>query len=275
MSGAAFPARAAAALAAFLALALALGGGAAHAHTPYLLPASFEVEPTGTISVDAGFTEKFFLPDVAFGDTRFALTTPDGSVLPFGDVRQFKTRTVAEQQLPGAKGTYRLSTGPRLGAIFRSWDLNGKVEVARDPATPVPAGAKLLSHYQSLSISEAYVTAGAPTKAALAPSGQGLEIVPVTHPSDLFAGETFEFTVQFNGQPLAGQKVDLYRSAMDLASQHSAESLKTDAQGRIRYAMKQPGVYLALIRHRAPAPAGAAAPMYGHNYTLTFRVLAP
>jgi len=256
-------------------VAVALGlAGLAHAHTPYLLPASFEIEPTATVSVDAAFTEKFFLPDVAFGNTRFAITTPDGSVLPFGEVHQFKTRTVAEQQLPGAKGTYRLSTGPRLGAIFRSWDLNGKVEVARDPATPVPAGAKLLAHYQSLSVSEAYVTAGAPTKAALAPSGQGLEIVPVTHPSDLFTGESFEFTVQFDGQPLAGQKVDIYRSAMDLASQHSAESLKTDAQGRIRYAMQQPGVYLALIRHRAPAPAGAAAPMYGNNYTLTFRVLA-
>lgn len=259
-----------------VAAALGLAGLAApaHAHTPYLLPASFEIEPTSTISVDAAFTEKFFTPDVAFGDTRFAITTPDGSVLPFGEVRQFKTRTVAEQKLPGAKGTYRLSTGPRLGAIFRSWERDGKVEVARDPATPVPAGAKLLSHYQSLSVSEAYVTAGAPNKTALAASGKGLEIVPVTHPSDLFTGEAFEFVVQFNGQPLARQKVDIYRSPMDLASQHTAESLTTDAEGRIRYAMKQPGVYLALIRHRAPAPEGAAAPMYGNNYTLTFRVLA-
>lgn len=255
-------------------LGLAGLAGPAHAHTPYLLPASFEIEPTSTISVDAAFTEKFFTPDVAFGDTRFAITTPDGSVLPFGDVRQFKTRTVAEQKLPGAKGTYRLSTGPRLGAIFRSWERDGKVEVARDPATPVPVGAKLLAHYQSLSISEAYVTAGAPTKAALAASGKGLEIVPATHPSDLFTGEAFEFVVQFNGLPLARQKVDIYRSPMDLASQHTAESLTTDAEGRIRYAMKQPGVYLALIRHRAPAPEGAAAPMYGNNYTLTFRVLA-
>lgn len=257
-------------------LALALGlCGLARAHTPYLLPASFDIEPGSNVSVDAGFTEKFFLPDVAFGDTRFAITTPDGGTLPFGDVRQFKTRTVAEQKLPGAKGTYRLSTGPRLGAIFRSWEHGGKVEVARDPATPMPSGARLLSHYQSLSISEAYVTAGTPTRAALAGSGKGLEIVPATHPSDLFAKEAFDFAVQFDGQPLAGQKVDLYRSAMDLASQHSAESLKTDAQGRIHYVPPQPGVYLALVRHRAPAPQGAAAPMYGHNYTLTFRVLAP
>lgn len=256
-----------------LALAALAAATTAQAHTPYLLPASFEVTPTSTVSVDASFTEKFFLPEVAFGATAFTLTTPDGSQLPFAEVHQFKTRTVAEQKLTGAKGTYRLSTGPRLGAIFRSWERNGKVEVARDPKAVMPADAKLVSHYQSLSISEAYVTTGAPTKPALAPSGKGLEIVPVTHPSDLFTGEKFDFVVQFDGQPLAGHKVDLYRSAMDLASQHSAQSLSTDAQGRISAPLAKSGVYLVLVRHRAPAPQGAAAPSYGHNTTLTFRVL--
>ncbi|KAF1046829.1 MAG: hypothetical protein GAK38_02228 [Xylophilus sp.] len=79
----------------------------------------------------------------------------------------------------------------------------------------------------------------------------------------------------FDGQPLAGKKVDIYRSPMDLSNQHSAESLDTDAQGRITWTPARPGIYLPLVRHRATAPAGAAAPMYGHNYTLTFRVLDP
>ncbi len=247
----------------------------AHAHTPYLLPTSFDPQPGSTVSVEASFTEKFFVPEVVFGETPFAITVPDGSQLPFGDIRQFKLRTIAEQKLPNTKGTYRLSTGPRLGAIFRSWERNGKTEVARDPKQVMPDDAKLISHYQSLSVSEAYVTAGAPTRDALKPRGRGLEIVPVTHPSDLFSGEKFEFVVQHDGAPLADQKVDIYRSAMDLSNQHSAESLKTDAQGRISYALAKPGIYLVLIRHRAKAPEGAAAPSYGYNYTLTFRVQAP
>lgn len=258
-----------------LELIVALSATAVRAHTPYLLPTSFDITPDSVVSVDASFAEKFFLPEVAFGDTRFAITTPDGSLLPFVEVRQFKTRTVAEQKLPGAKGTYRLSTGPRLGAIFRTWERDGKVEVARDPQQPMPADARLLAHYQSLSVSEAYVTAGAPTREALAPSGKGLEVVPVTHPSDLFTNERFDFMVQFDGRPLAGQKVDIYRSPMDLSSQHSARSLETDEQGRVSYALDKAGIHLALIRHRAPAPRGAAAPMYGHNYTLTFRVIDP
>ncbi|MGV7207204.1 DUF4198 domain-containing protein [Oxalobacteraceae bacterium A2-2] len=245
----------------------------ARAHTPFLLPSSFDVQPKEVISVDAGFTEKFFVSDVAFGETAFTIVTPEGERIAFGDIRQFKQRTVAEQQLPDQKGTYRLSTGPRLGAVFRTWEYKGKTETARDPQQVMPAGAKLLSHYQSLSVSEAYVTAGKPSAKALAPTGKGLEIVPVTHPSDLFVNEKFDFIVQYDGKPLASQKVSVYRSPMDLASQSTVQQLSTDADGKVALPLAKAGIYLALVRYQAPAPAGAAAPMYGNNYTLTFRVL--
>lgn len=246
----------------------------AQAHTPYLLPNSFDVQPKGMIGVDASFSEKFFIPDVAFGDTAFAVIAPDGERIPFGDIHQFRQRTSAEQKLPDQKGTYRLTTGPRLGAVFRTWERNGKVESARDPQQPVPPDAKLLSHYQSLSISESYVTAaGVPSKGALAPYGKGLEIVAVTHPSDLFVGEKFNFIVQYDGKPLANQKVSIYRSAMDLASQNTVQSISTDADGKVALPLEKSGIYLALVRYRTAAPVGATAPMYGNNYTLTFRVL--
>lgn len=256
-----------------LLLAAWLAAGAAQAHTPFLLPNNFDVQAKGSIGVDAGFTEKFFVSDVAFGETAFSIVTPQGERIPFGDIHQFRQRTVAEQKLPDEKGTYRLSTGPRLGAVFRTWVRDGKTESARDPKQVMPPDAKLLAHYQSLSVSEAYVTADKPTAKALAPAGKGLEIVPITHPSDLFVDEKFEFVVQFDGKPLADQKVSIYRSPMDLASQSTVQQVSTDAQGKAVLPLAKSGIYLALIRHRAPAPAGAAAPMYGHNYTLTFRVL--
>lgn len=256
-----------------LLLAAWLVASAAHAHTPFLLPNNFDVQPKGSIGVEAGFTERFFVSDVAFGSTAFSIVTPQGERIPFGDIHQFKQRTVAEQKLPDEKGTYRLSTGPRLGAVFRTWERNGKTESARDPKQVMPADAKLLAHYQSLSISEAYVTADKPSAKALAPVGKGLEIVAITHPSDLVVDEKFEFIVQFDGKPLVDQKVSVYRSPMDLASQSTVQNVSTDSQGKAVLPLAKAGIYLALVRHRAPAPAGAAAPSYGHNYTLTFRVL--
>lgn len=257
---------------AFLLAALAVP---AAAHTPYLAPASFEVRPDSVVTLDASFAETFFVPEVVFDNSEFQVAYPDGSTHAPDTVQRLKTRAVVETTLPGQTGTYRFSTGNRLGAVFRTWELDGKTGTSRDPAVPLPAGATLTSHYQSLSRAEVYLTAGGPTATALKPHGTGLELVPVTHPSDLYRGEHFDFVVQYDGHPLPEQKVEIYRAPGDGNPQAAPETLTTDAQGKARLMLAQAGTYLALIRHRGPAPAGAAAPMYGNNYTLAFRVLEP
>jgi len=245
----------------------------ADAHTPYLAPASFEPMHGDLVTLDAAFGEDFFVPEVVFDHSEFRVTLPDGRSVPADSVHRLKTRAVIEHQLAAGPGTYRFSSGERLGAMFRTWEIDGKQESTRDPAKPMPAGAKLLAHYQSLSLSEAYVTAGAPTQAALKPYGKGLELVPATHPSDLYTPERFDFRIDYDGAPLAGQVVEIHRATGDRDSQKPVATLTTDAQGKAGFAPAQAGTYLALIRYRGQAPAGAAAPMYGYNYTLTFRVL--
>ncbi|MEP6907430.1 MAG: DUF4198 domain-containing protein, partial [Pseudoxanthomonas sp.] len=186
----------------FLLAALLLSGTAttAYSHTPYLAPASFDPVSNGLVTLDASFGEEFFVPEVVFDNSEFQVINPDGKTVPVDTVQRLKTRAVAEHRLAAGKGTYRFSTGPRLGAIFRTWELDGKKETTRDPAKPLPTGAKWLVHYQSLSVSEAYITDGAPTQAALKPYGKGLELVPTTHPSDLYSGEQFDFTVLYDGK---------------------------------------------------------------------------
>ncbi len=245
------------------------------AHTPYLAPVTFQVQPTSVVTLDASFAETFFVPEVVFDNSTFAITLPDGTTTAPDTVQLLKTRAVAEYTLPGQKGTYRFSTGNRLGAVFRTWEVNGKTESSRDPSKPLPAGAKLLSHYQSLSRSEVYLTAGGPTTVALKPYGTGLELVPVTHPNDLYRGEHFDFIVQYDGKPLADQKVEFNRAMGDGQAQSAPVVVTTDSAGKARFALEHAGAYLALIRYRGPAPAGAVAPMHGNNYTLSFRVLEP
>ncbi|MCF7749359.1 DUF4198 domain-containing protein [Bacillus subtilis subsp. subtilis] len=259
----------------FAALLLTVLAVPAAAHTPYLAPASFSVRPDSVVTLDASFAEAFFVPEVVFDNSTFVVTDPDGRQHAPDTVQRFKTRTVVEQTLPGQKGTYRFSTGNRLGAVFRTWEVDGKTVSSRDPAQALPPGARLTSHYQSLSRSEVYLTAGAPTSTALTPYGVGLELVPITHPDDLYRGERFDFSVHYDGKPLAAQKVDIYRALGAGATQPMPVVLTTDAAGRASLALDQAGNYLALIRYRGPAPSGAAAPMYGNNYTLTFRVLEP
>lgn len=257
------------------AAALGAAATAASAHTPYLAPSDFAPRAGQTIALDAAFAETFFVPEAAFDASRFAITLPDGGSAAPDAVQVMKTRTVAEYTLPAGNGSYRLSTGPRLGALFRTWEANGKRESTRDAAVKIPAGAKVIADFQSLTLAETYVSVGAPDRTALAARGKGLEFVPVTHPDDLYVGERFEFVVQYDGKPLAGQKVEVTEAVWTSDRKPRVDTLVTDADGRALLKLEQAGTFVALARHRTPAPAGAPVAEYSNSYTLTFRVLEP
>ncbi len=257
------------------AVALAMAASLpAYAHTPYLVPSSFAPRAGQTIAMDASFAETFFIPETAFDDSQFTVTGPDGTQAPLAS-QVMKTRTVAEYTLPAGTGTYRLSTGPRLGALFRTWEHNGKRESSRDPAVKIPAGAKVISDFQSLTQADSYITVGNPDRAALAPRNKGVELVPVTHPSDLYVGEAFEFVVQYDGTPLANQAVEITEAAWSSDRTPQVVNLKSDAAGHVRFPLSAAGTWVALTRHRTAAPAGAPVAEYSNSVTLTFRVLNP
>jgi len=246
------------------------------AHTPYFAPATFQVRAGGTVTLDASFSEAFFVPEAAFDDSRFVITGPDGRQSTPEHVVPLKTRVVVEHVLPkDAKGTYRFSTGERLGAVFRTWEIDGRKVSSRDAAEPVPAGAKLTSHFQSRIRAETYLTVGAPDRGALRPLGTGLELVPVTHPDDLYSNEPIEFELHFDGKPLADTPVQLSEAVWTSDRAPREVELHSDAKGRVRWERPASGTWLALARHRSAAPAGAAAPEYSNSYSLVFHVLNP
>ncbi|MFT4179520.1 MAG: DUF4198 domain-containing protein [Thermomonas sp.] len=247
---------------------------AAAAHTPYLAPSDFAPQPGATIALDAAFAETFFVPESAFDGSTFEVTGPDGKAIAPDKVQPFKLRVVAEHVLPKTPGTYRFSTGPRLGAFFRTWEINGKRESSRDADARIPAGAKIISDFRSLTRADTYVSIGAPDRAALAPRGEGLELVAIDHPNDLYVGEHFAFTVQYDGKPLAGQKVEITEATWTSDRKPQVIELTTDANGKATMELKQAGTWLALSRHRTPAPADAGVSEYSNSTTLSFRVLA-
>lgn len=247
----------------------------ASAHTPYLAPNDFAPRAGATVTLDAAFAETFFVPEVAFDDSRFNVAGPDGASTPLTTVQVMKTRTVAEYTLPQHAGTYRFSTGPRLGALFRTWEVDGKRHSSRDPAEKIPAGAKVIADFQSLTQAETYVSIGAPDRAALAPRGKGLELVAITHPDDLYVGETFEFELRYDGRPLPAQPVEITEAVWTSDRKPQVETITTDANGHAVLKLQQAGTWVALTRYRTPAPAGAPVAEYSNSYTLTFRVLTP
>src|SRR5688572_24417990 len=164
-----------------LALAAASIAPSALAHSPYLLPNAFDVADGDTVSVQASFTEHFFVPDVAMKSDTFAVTAPDGRVSPLTPVYT-RAVTILDVDL-GQTGTYRISSGARRGNVRKAVLDQGEWKFLRG-SDAVPANATV---YEMTSITQAvvYVTRGPASESALAPTGKGLELQLLSHPAKL------------------------------------------------------------------------------------------
>lgn len=247
---------------------LALNGGVAQAHSPYLRPNVFDATGRDHVTVEASFTEDVFAAEVVMRSDAFHIVGPNGD-RPVGQVTYLRDLAVFEADLP-VDGTYRLSSGARTGRTAQMYQsADGVWKMVGEEDGPPPPGAALVD-VQSITVADVYVTRGVPDDAALQPSGQGLELKPLTHPSDIVAGEDASFQLLMDGQPLAQVPVTVFREAGRWDGRKVEADLTTDAQGRFTVRVSDPGAYMTLIRHRTEAPAGSPTPWRSYSHTLTF-----
>lgn len=245
----------------------AIAPGAALAHMPYLMPNYFDVADREHVTVQASFTEDAFAPDVVMRSDSWFVRGPAGPKA-ITEVTYLRDLAAFEAALPTV-GTYRISSGERLGRNSKMYkDAKGDWIITGESGE-TPAGAALVD-VQSVTAAEVYVTRGAPTREALAPTGKGLEMRAVTHPNEIFAKAPAQFQLDYQGKPLPGALVTVYRAAGVYDGKKVAAEVKTDANGRFSVTPPDGGTYLALIRHRTEAPAGSATPYRSYSYALTF-----
>jgi len=250
-------------------LAGLLLGGAAQAHSPYMLPSAFDVSDRKVVTVQGSFTEAFFSPEVVMKSDAYAVIGPDGKRTPLTPTY---LRELALVEAPiEAAGTYRITTGPRVGRTAKAALVKGEWVFLESPAD-APAGAKVVD-MTSLTTADVYVTKGKPSAAAVVPVGKGLEFVAITHPSSIFTGENAVFEVLFDGKPVAAQEVTLNAGDDRYADVKTPpKTLKSDATGRFTVKVERSGVYQIQARYRvAPTADGQAG--QSHTYSLTFESL--
>ncbi|WP_137863709.1 MULTISPECIES: DUF4198 domain-containing protein [unclassified Sphingomonas] len=242
-------------------------GTAAQAHMPYLLPTLFDVGRGDHVTVTSSFGEDAFVPEIGMKDAPFHFIRPDGTRGEVGKPTYLRDLTIFEADL-SAEGTYRLTTGQRLGRKGKMYQAGGKWIIAGEEGAP-PAGAHPVD-VQSTTLAEAYVTRGAASTAALRPIGTALEIQPLTHPAEIAAGSDAKFRLLFDGKPLADAEVTLFRAAGNYDGRKIAAQARSDAQGNFTLRPGDAGIYLILVRHRTEAPAGSETPYRSYTYTLAF-----
>lgn len=219
---------------------------AAQAHKAWLQPSQTVLAGNNPwVTVDAAVSnDLFYFNHVPLKTDNLAITAPDGSRVAPQNAATGKYRTVFDVELKQT-GTYRI--GVVNNYVTGSWDENGQPKRWRGTeaefATGVPKDAKNLQVGQSVSRVETFVTNGQPSDAALKPSGVGLELVPVTHPNDLFAGEEAKFRLQIDGKPASGLDVEIVRGNTRYRNAQDEIKVKTDAKGEFSVTWPEAGMY--------------------------------
>lgn len=248
--------------------AVSIAPGAALAHTSYLLPKVFAANTEKMVTVESAFAEKFFRPEVPVDSSDYHVVLPDGSRGSFQSITPLKQMVVLESALD-AEGTYRFTTGVRLGRVGKSALVGGKWLPVHGE---VPKDAAQVRTSQTETVADAYLSKKKPTRAPVDVAIGRLRIQPVTHPNELYLDTPFMFTVLFDGKPMATQVLELDRGGADYEEAVSHHQIRTDAHGKAVIKFDRPGIYVLMTRHRAEAPAGSGTDERSYTTSLTFQV---
>ena len=242
----------------------------AHTMSPFVLPEVFDTK-SNNVSFQSGITvEKFYAPTLNF-KTNYVITLPNGSTKAVSPAASLKRFNIAEFDLP-EEGTYRIRTEGAEGNAGQYALVDGRwlrVRAARPmtaaqqnapvanaatpaPAQPprmitanqVPANAQKLD-VKNVYIAESFVTKNKPT-AVPKINKQGFEVELLTHPNQLFVGESFKGRVLYNGKPVKDLEVDVFKGASTYEPNANREQphVKTNKNGEFEVNFKDAGLYL-------------------------------
>jgi uncharacterized GH25 family protein len=218
---------------------------ASHAHKAWLLPSATVSTVDQWVTFDGAVSnDLFYFNHVPLRVDGLVVTAPDGTQAKPENQFTSKYRTTFDLHLK-QNGTYRVSV-ENIG-LFANYEENGQRKRWRGTpanfAKEVPANAKNLQVSESAGRVETFVTAGKPTTDALKPRNVGLELAPVTHPNDLYAGEEATFAFLIDGKPAADVPVTIVAGGTRYRDAQDEITVKTGADGKFSVTWPAPGMY--------------------------------
>ena len=262
-----------------LALALAGLSLSASAHRGWIKPSATLVEKEEAwVTIDGAVSEGLFDFDhVPLRMDGLSVTDPDGASAPAQGAVLGKLRSTLDLRLP-KDGTYRLAlvSNNAMG----SYKLNGEVKRFRtleaNLSKEIPQGAQEVKTTITATRLETFVSANKTSNGALKPSGQGLELVPVTHPNELHAGETARFRFQLDGKPLANFPFSMVPGGVKYRGTLGELRFTTDAKGEASFTLPAANMYWLTAKfpvEQQKGPSDAAGDTRRYSYSATLEVL--
>lgn len=257
---------------AFLALTATLAAPmAAQAHRAWMAPTATVLSGNDAwVGFDAGMSNIVFHPDhAAMRLSGLDITAPDGTKLQAQNSAQGRYRSMFDVELK-QEGTYRIANVAQ--GFMAMYEQGGERKRFRGTeaefATAIPADATNVVPTRTASRTETFVTLGNPNDTALAPTNQGLELIPVTHPNDAAEGETSTFKLLLNGQPAADVDVTIAREGIRYRSNPEEVTVKTAADGTFSVAWSGAGLHWIGASVRSEGANGQPGTNASYNGTI-------
>lgn len=237
----------------------------AQAHRTWLLPSATQVESKEPwVTVDAAVSENLFDFDTnALKLDGLFVTGPDGASVSPDNLATGRLRSTFDVKLP-KPGTYKI--GLVTESVTATYKVNGEAKRWRGTvdafAKEVPANAEELRSTRMHSRLETFVTAGKASESAFKLSGVGLELVPVSHPTELQAGQKASFRFMLDGKPAAGMGVSAIPGGVRYRGVLKEIRVVTDAKGEFVITWPEAGMYWITASYppRAEGQPGQPAP---------------
>lgn len=179
------------------------------------------------------------------------ILNPQGLQIEANHVSTGVVRSVFDLTLE-TEGTYRIFIAARgLRAMWENEEGKRQFYPSRGEVFDADKFKKIIAQEpKDLVVSETsrrietFVTSGEPSSKTLEITKKGLELKPITHPNDLFAGETAQFQFYIDGKPAQGVEISLIREGTRYRNSQEEISLTTNKQGEFQVTWPQAGRYM-------------------------------
>ena len=171
------------------------------AHVPFLKPNQFNVTHH-RLTIESAFTEFPFQADFAMNSPNFTITAPDGTVSAIQPIAKTKAAVYLEPEL-SAEGTYRISTGERVGPVYKAVETADKKLYFAADMKRVTGKPTTMNYY---SYADTYIFKGQQNYQPK-PFNKGVEIIPLASPNSLLLGGELRFRVLENGQAVPNARI--------------------------------------------------------------------
>ncbi len=139
----------------------------------------------------------------------------------------------------------------------------------------IPANATDVQITESSSRNEIFATTGEPTATVFQPTNKGLEMVPVTHPSELVKGEPARFKFLVDGKPAQALKIAVLPGGKRYRDGDGAIEVTTGADGIAVVNFPEAGMFWLNTSLSDKSPSSPKATARRLSYTATLEVMAP